>query len=350
MKICVTDKFKDINNLESEPAVSAVVCVPVPENYEFQTPPEDINNIEIDIENDRDLLEILDENNHDVVENELEANISNSNLQDFEIDVNDFPNLLDFCINQQSEFDVDESNSTLIASPGPSAPRACSTIATSPPRSPSNIVFSLSTANKRKRNCSEYFKEKMTGRWLKDIITNPNLDVFATVQVLDMKEQVMPNGSKMTLLKLSDGEYVTWQVSGTNEVIEKIEHCNNCIIEIKKATIVKGYKIYIEEVVVVEENVEEEIVHGDNLEYLDKDSYVQILMNRGMVNKDGEKNENHPGFALTPVRMTRSKARHLRDKEPLIKKLKTGGFKCEKCEKTYKTERTFGNHKCINHA
>ena len=58
----------------------------------------------------------------------------------------------------------------------------------------------------------------------------------------------------------------------------------------------KGYKIYIEEVVVVEENVEEEIVHGDNLEYLDKDSYVQILMNRGMVNKDGEKNENHPGF------------------------------------------------------
>ena len=52
----------------------------------------------------------------------------------------------------------------------------------------------------------------MTGRWLKDIITNPNLDVFATVQVLDMKEQVMPNGSKMTLLKLSDGEYVTWQV------------------------------------------------------------------------------------------------------------------------------------------
>ena len=144
-----------------------------------------------------------------------------SNLQDFEIDVNDFPNLLEFCINQQSEFDVEESNSTLIASPGPSAPRACSTIVTSPPRSPSNVVFSLSTANKRKRNCSEYFKEKMTGRWLKDIITNPNLDVFATVQVLDMKEQVMPNGSKMTLLKLSDGECVTWQVSGTNEVIEK---------------------------------------------------------------------------------------------------------------------------------
>ena len=69
----------------------------------------------------------------------------------------------------------------------------------------------------------------------------------------------------------------------------------------------KGYKIYIEEVVVVKENMEEEIVHGDSLEYLDKDSYVQILMNRGMVNKDGEKNKNDPLFALTLVRMTPSK-------------------------------------------
>ena len=50
----------------------------------------------------------------------------------------------------------------------------------------------------------------------------------------------------------------------------------------------------VEEVDVVEENVEQEIVHGDNLDYLDKDSYVQIFMNRGMVNKDGEKNDNHP--------------------------------------------------------
>ena len=112
----------------------------------------------------------------------------------------------------------------------------------------------------------------------------------------------------------------------------------------------KGYKIYIEEIDVVEENIEEEIVHGSDLEYLDKESYVEILKKRGMVNKDGEKNENHPGFALTPVRLTRSKARLLKDKEPLLKKLRTGGIKCTKCERTYKTERTFGNHKCINHA
>ena len=48
--------------------------------------------------------------------------------------------------------------------------------------------------------------------------------------------------------------------------------------------------------------MEEDIVYGDNLEYLDKYSYVQILMNRGMVNKDGEKYENHPGYALTLVK------------------------------------------------
>ena len=68
------------------------------------------------------------------------------------------------------------------------------------------------------------------------------------------------------------------------------------------------------------------------------------------MNKVGEKNENHPGFALTPVKMARSKTRHLKDKKPLLRKLKSGGIKCTKCAKTYKTERTFGNHKCINHA
>ena len=80
-------------------------------------------------------------------------------------------------------------------------------------------------------------------------------------------------------------------------------------------------KIYIEEIDVIEQNIEEEIVHGSDLEYLDKESYVEILKKRGMVNKDGEKNENHPGFALTPVRLTRSKARLLKDKEPLLKNL-----------------------------
>ena len=227
----ITEKFKDIENFESEPAV---VYVPVPENYEVQIPSGDINDIEIDVENDKELQEILDENNQDVeVANELEANISISNLQDFEIDTNDFPNLLDFCMNQQHELELDQYNLTSIASPSSSAPRACSTIATSPPRSPANIVFSLSPApvsisKKRKKNSFDDLKEKMTGGWLKDIIVNPNLDVFGTVQVLDMKEQVMPNSVTMTLLKLSDGECITWQASGTKEVLEKIEHCNKC--------------------------------------------------------------------------------------------------------------------------
>ena len=145
-------------------------------------------------------------------------------------------------------------------------------------------------------------------------------------------------------------ECIMWQASGTKEVLEKIEHCFTCIIEIKKATIVKGYKIFIEEIDVIEQNIDEEIVHGGDLEYLDKESYVEILKNRGMVNQDGEKNENQPGFALTPVRLTQSEARLLKDKEHLLKKLKSGGIKCTKCKKTYKTERTFGNHKCINHA
>ena len=77
----------------------------------------------------------------------------------------------------------------------------------------------------------------MTGRWLKDIIAHPN--VFGTVQVLNKKEQVMLNGGRVTLLTLSYGECVKWQASGTNEGIETIEQCNNFLIEIKKAPIVK---------------------------------------------------------------------------------------------------------------
>ena len=105
----ITEKFKDIENSESEPAV---VYVPVPENYEVQIPSGDINDIEIDVENDKELQEILDENNQDVVANELEAYISINNLQDFEIDSNDFPNLLEFCTNQQNEFELDQYNLT----------------------------------------------------------------------------------------------------------------------------------------------------------------------------------------------------------------------------------------------
>ena len=66
-----------------------------------------------------------------------------------------------------------------------------------------------------------------------------------------------------------------------------------------------------------------------------------------MMNNVGRKLRNHPGFALTPVRMTRSKARQ-QENPPPMKKMKSGGFKCYKCDKPCKTEKGFNNHKCGN--
>ena len=91
----------------------------------------------------------------------------------------------------------------------------------------------------------------------------------------------------------------------------------------------------------------EEVVLEETLEFLDKKFYEEIFKDKGMMNNVGQKIRNHPGFALTPVRMTRSKARQ-QENPPPMKKMKTGGFKCYKCDKPCKTEKGFNNHKCGN--
>ena len=98
----------------------------------------------------------------------------------------------------------------------------------------------------------------------------------------------------------------------------------NGIIEVKRASIVRGYRMLIEEFEVIEDTFEDEIVLNESLEFLDKSFYAEVFKNKGMLNNQGQKVPNHPGFELTPIRMTRSKARLLT--KPVIKKLKTGGL------------------------
>ena len=118
--------------------------------------------------------------------NDLEGNvsigdISFSNLHDFDIDAEDFPNLLDFCVNQQNVA-VDESvasPNSVGSSPSLPAPRACSTIARSP--------IPTSVKRKRARDASE-LKNMMTGSWLKDVVANPDLGIFGVLQIHRSKE------------------------------------------------------------------------------------------------------------------------------------------------------------------
>ena len=119
---------------------------------------------------------------------------------------------------------------------------------------------------------------------------------------------------------------MTWQASAINSALKDILNMKNGIIEIKRASIVRGYRMLIEEFEIIEDAFEEEIVLNESLEFLDKSFYAEVFKNKGMLNNQGQKVPNHPGFELTPIRMTRSKARLLT--KPVIKKLKTGGLRC----------------------
>jgi hypothetical protein len=120
------------------------------------------------------------------------------------------------------------------------------------------------------------------------------------------------------------------------------------LIEITKATIHHGYRLIIEDFEVLEEEFDNEIVIDETkeLQLLDKDYYANVFKNKGMMDQVGKKVPEHPGFLLTPVRMTRSKTRMTEHLPPKPKRLKTGGLQCERCDKQYKTEKNFNKHKC----
>ena len=52
-------------------------------------------------------------------------------------------------------------------------------------------------------------KKRMTGGWLKTIVQDANVNVFGVLQICGRQENIL------TLLKVSDGECVTWQATAT---------------------------------------------------------------------------------------------------------------------------------------
>ena len=74
---------------------------------------------------------------------------------------------------------------------------------------------------------------------------------------------------------------------------------------------------------------------------------MEILEKKSMF-RDGMKQADHPGFARTPiVRNTRSRTRAVVEaKPPRSRKLRTGGFSCDKCARIFKKILTFNVHKC----
>ena len=69
-------------------------------------------------------------------------------------------------------------------------------------------------------------------------------------------------------------------------------------------------------------------------------------MIKGMMTNRRQRVESHSGFSAMQVRLTRARSKTLMKMEQNQKKLKTGSFNCNMCNKTLKTKRGFNSHKC----
>ena len=122
----------------------------------------------------------------------------------------------------------------------------------------------------------------------------------------------------MTLLKASDGIYVTWHVvMVSNEVERLLSLPSKTIIEVVQAKIIQGYRLVIEDFKVVDDNIEEEILLKDELTFLSKEWYLDLFKQKEMVDEEGHRIIEHPHFQVTPLKMmTRSRAAKMMKKVP----------------------------------
>ena len=74
------------------------------------------------------------------------------------------------------------------------------------------------------------------------------------------------------------------------------------------------------------------------LEFIDKEWYIETMKKKGMVDKEGGHVWSHPDFQSTPVRITRSRALKIPRQEP------AGGYPCNHCHKKFKTIKTLESH------
>ena len=91
----------------------------------------------------------------------------------------------------------------------------------------------------------EEIKKKMSKGWLADVVKDPNLAATGYIQVLGLKRIVLKE-EMLTLIKASDGQYVTWNVAIDKEKEDEIlEISTRSIIEVTKASIEQGFRLII---------------------------------------------------------------------------------------------------------
>ena len=107
------------------------------------------------------------------------------------------------------------------------------------------------------------------------------------------------------------------------------------MIEVTKASILQGFRLVIQDYALVVENVDEELTLDEELIFLEKSWYVDLFNKKGMINKIGGRNLDHPHFQTTPLKtIIRSKAA----------RLEVGGIPCNECGKKIKNQKTLEKH------
>ena len=119
------------------------------------------------------------------------------------------------------------------------------------------------------------------------------------------------------------------------------------VIEVTEATIIDGCMLLLEDFEFVSTSLLEPVSMSGDIKHISKDVIREIMEKKGMF-RDGVKQADHPGFARTPiVRNTRSRTKAVVEaKPPRSRKLRTGGFSCDKCARIFKKILTFNVHKC----
>ena len=186
---------------------------------------------------------------------------------------------------------------------------------------------------------TDSWREHMAGGWLAKVVEDPGHPVCGLIQVLGVKKMRIQE-KDVTLLKASDGIYVTWHVvMVSNEVERLLSLPSKTIIEVVQAKIIQGYRLVIEDFKVVDDNIEEEILLKDELTFLSKEWYLDLFKQKEMVDEEGHRIIEHPHFQVTPLKMmTRSRA------AKMMRKVPNTGYPCDKCEKTLKTDKTLAIH------
>ena len=75
-------------------------------------------------------------------------------------------------------------------------------------------------------------------------------------------------GNPLTLFKVSDGQFVTWNVALDPNISHIVPA--DSVIEVTKASIEQGFRLVIQDYNLVAENVEEELILDDELVFLEK--------------------------------------------------------------------------------